>query len=53
MGDIKRSGLTPYDDKNKNKSLNLVYVVAGVLVLIAVVFGALHVFGQRFGVPVS
>jgi len=41
-----------YGSEAKRKSANLLYILAMLVVLIGVVFLALYLFGQRFGVPV-
>lgn len=41
-----------YGSAEKRKSMNLLFILGILAVLIAVVFLALYLFGQRFGVPV-
>lgn len=41
-----------YDAKSSKKSTRLMYLLLALAVLIMVVFGVLHLFGQNFGVQV-
>lgn len=46
------SGLLPDGPDQRRKSRNQAFLLFGLVVLIGVVFGAIHLFGQRFGVSV-
>ena len=46
------SGGGPYGADSARQSNNLLYLLAGLVVFIVVVFGVLYVFGQQLGVQI-